>query len=98
MLLHLVSAQEEDVAKAYTTVRHELDAYGGGLEDKPQIVALAQIDVLDDEELKAKSKALAKACGAPPLLISAVTNRGMTEALRALRDVISAAKAGEEQV
>ncbi|ASY64637.1 GTP-binding protein Obg [Sinorhizobium sojae CCBAU 05684] len=97
VLLHLVSAQEEDVAKAYKTVKHELEAYGGGLEDKPQIVALSQIDVLDDEELKAKSKALAKACGSPPLLLSAVTNRGMTEALRALRDVISAAKAGEEQ-
>ncbi|THK38898.1 GTPase ObgE [Ensifer sp. MPMI2T] len=96
VLLHLVSAQEEDVAKAYKTVKHELEAYGGGLEDKPEIVALAQIDVLDDEELKAKAKALAKACESTPLTISAVTNRGMTEALRALRSVISAAKAGEE--
>ena len=31
MLLHLVSAQEEDVGKAYKTVKHELEAYGGGL-------------------------------------------------------------------
>ncbi|MCA1407439.1 GTPase ObgE [Ensifer sp. IC3342] len=96
VLLHLVSAQEEDVAKAYRTVKHELEAYGGGLEDKPEIVALAQIDVLDEDELKIKAKALAKACGSPPLLISAVTGKGMTEALRALRSVISAAKAGEE--
>ncbi|MDW9447734.1 GTPase ObgE [Sinorhizobium meliloti] len=97
VLLHLVSAQEEDVAKAYKTVKHELEAYGGGLEEKPQIVALSQIDVLDEEELKAKAKALGKACGTPPLLISAVTNMGMTEALRALRSVIAAAKAGEEE-
>ncbi|MDK1387551.1 GTPase ObgE [Sinorhizobium sp. 8-89] len=96
VLLHLVSAQEEDVAKAYKTVKHELEAYGGGLEDKPEIVALAQIDVLDEDELKVKAKALAKACGSPPLLISAVTGKGMTEALRALRSIISAAKAGEE--
>ncbi|MEI2299166.1 GTPase ObgE [Ensifer sp. MJa1] len=95
VLLHLVSAQEEDVAKAYKTVRHELEAYGGGLEDKPQIVALSQIDVLDEDELKAKSKALAKACGEQPLLLSAAVGKGMTEALRALRSVIVAAKAGE---
>lgn len=95
VLLHLVSAQEEDVAKAYKTVRHELEAYGGGLEDKPQIVALSQIDVLDEDELKVKTKALAKACGEQPLLLSAAVGKGMTEALRALRSVIVAAKAGE---
>ncbi|KOF18860.1 GTPase CgtA [Ensifer adhaerens] len=96
VLLHLVSAQEEDVAKAYKTVKHELEAYGGGLEDKPEIVALAQIDVLDEDELKVKAKALAKACGEQPLLLSAATSKGMTEALRALRTVIVAAKSGEE--
>ncbi|MGF6173269.1 GTPase ObgE [Ensifer sp. 4252] len=96
VLLHLVSAQEEDVAKAYKTVKHELEAYGGGLEDKPEIVALSQIDVLDEDELKAKAKALAKACGGQPLLLSAATSKGMTEALRALRTVIVAAKFGEE--
>ena len=58
VLLHLVSAQEEDVGKAYKTVKHELEAYGGGLADKPEIVALSQIDVLDADELKAKAKAL----------------------------------------
>lgn len=96
VLLHLVSAQEEDVAKAYKTVKHELEAYGGGLEDKPEIVALAQIDVLDEDELRVKAKALAKACGEQPLLLSAATSKGMTEALRALRTVIVAAKSGEE--
>ena len=40
VLLHLVSAQEENPAKAYKTVRGELDAYGDGLADKPEIVAL----------------------------------------------------------
>ncbi|MBP1873367.1 GTPase Obg/CgtA [Ensifer adhaerens] len=96
VLLHLVSAQEEDVAKAYKTVKHELEAYGGGLIDKPEIVALSQIDVLDEDELKVKAKALAKACGEQPLLLSAATSKGMTEALRALRTIIVAAKSGEE--
>lgn len=92
VLLHLVSAQEEDVAKAYKTVKHELEAYGGGITDKPEIVALSQIDLLDEDELKKKSKALQKACGQPVLQLSAVANVGMVGTLRALRDVIVQSK------
>ncbi|UPA24370.1 GTPase ObgE [Shinella oryzae] len=92
VLLHLVSAQEEDVAKAYKTVKHELEAYGGGITDKPEIVALSQIDLLDEDELKKKSKALQKACGQPVLQLSAVANVGMVSTLRALRDVIVQSK------
>ncbi len=99
VLLHLVSSQEEDVAKAYKTVKHELEAYGGELLDKPEIVALSQIDVLDPAELKKKQKALAKASGQTPLLLSAVVGTGMTETLRGLRDIIVAAQTytGEEE-
>ncbi len=92
VLLHLVSAQEEDVGKAYKTVKHELEAYGGELTGKPEIVALSQIDILDPAELKKKQKALAKASGQTPLLLSAVVGTGMTETLRALRDIIVAAQ------
>lgn len=92
VLLHLVSAQEEDVGKAYKTVKHELEAYGGGITDKPEIVALSQIDLLDEGELKKKTKALQKACGQPVLQLSAVANVGMVGALRAVRDIIVQSK------
>ena len=88
VLLHLVSAQEEKVGKAYATVKKELEAYGGGLTDKPEIVALSQIDILGEDDLKKKAKELEKACGHKPLLLSAVTGAGMLEAQRALRDEI----------
>ncbi|WP_028746527.1 GTPase ObgE [Rhizobium mesoamericanum] len=94
VLLHLVSSQEEKVGKAYTTVRRELEAYGGELGDKAEIVALSQIDVLDEDTLKKKTKELAKACGKTPFQISAATGKGMTEVLRALRDIIVEANAG----
>ncbi|CAN7527219.1 GTP-binding protein [Rhizobium tibeticum] len=94
VLLHLVSAQEEKVGKAYTTVKTELEAYGNDLTDKAEIVALSQIDVLDDATLKKKTKELAKACGRTPFQISAATGKGMTEVLRALRDIIVEANAG----
>ncbi len=98
VLLHLVSAQEEKVGKAYTTVKTELEAYGKDLAEKAEIVALSQIDVLDDATLKKKTKELAKACGKTPFQISAATGKGMTEVLRALRDVIVEANAGVERL
>ncbi|MGN6548463.1 MAG: GTPase ObgE [Pararhizobium sp.] len=88
VLLHLVSAQEEDAAKAYRTVRHELEAYGEGLAEKPEVVALSQIDILDAALREEKAAALEAACGRRPHLLSAVSGEGMTEALRALRDTI----------
>ena len=42
MLLHLVDATTEHAGKAYKTVRGELDAYGGELTDKIEIVAFQQ--------------------------------------------------------
>ncbi len=44
--------------------------------------------MLDEKELKKKAKELEKACGQKPYLISAPIGLGMTDVLRALRDVI----------
>ncbi|GGB03513.1 GTPase Obg [Brucella endophytica] len=95
VLLHLVSAQEEDVAKAYRTVRGELEAYGHGLVDKVEIVALSQIDTLDADARKKKTAALKKACGHAPMLLSAVSREGLEQALRALASVIEEARQAE---
>ena len=97
VLLHLVSATEDDVGHAYKTVRAELEAYGGGLTDKPEIVALSKIDSVTPEDRKAKLKQLAKACGRPPLQISAVSREGMTEVLRQLRRNIVGLDEGAEE-
>ncbi|MBC8129025.1 MAG: GTPase ObgE [Rhizobiaceae bacterium] len=95
VLLHLVSATEEDVGHAYKTVRAELAAYGEGLTDKPEIVALSKIDTLSDTEKAEKLKLLGRACGKRPLAISAVSRDGMTQALRQLRREIVGLKMGE---
>ncbi len=92
VLLHLVSAREEDVAAAYRTVRGELDAYGQGLEEKPEIVALSQADLLDDEERGEKLASLARAAGARPLLLSAATGEGVEDALRMLMRNVEGAR------
>ncbi len=97
VLLHLVSATEEDVAEAYRVVRGELVAYGGGLAEKPEIVALSKIDTLAEDERKKKLKQLHKACGSPPMALSAVSREGIEAALRALVKTIDADKAQEAE-
>jgi GTP-binding protein len=88
VLLHLVSAREENPAAAYRTVRGELEAYAHGLAGKPEIVALSQADTVDAAERKKKAAALKKAAGRAPLVLSAATHEGLEEALRALMEVI----------
>jgi len=88
VLLHLVSAREDDVAKAYHIIRGELKAYGHGLVDKPEIVALSQCDIVSDEKRREKIAALKKASGAKVLALSAVTHQGLDEVLRAVLSMI----------
>jgi GTP-binding protein len=95
VLLHLVSATEEDVAGSYATVRRELGAYEHGLAEKPEIVALSKVDTLTEEEREEKLAALRGVSGGPVLALSAVTREGMTEALRALRAEIAGLSAGD---
>jgi GTP-binding protein len=84
VLLHLVDANEADVAGAYRTVRSELEAYGAGVTDKPEVVALNKADTLDEELLEALAADLEAECGRPPLLLSAATGAGAAEVLDAI--------------
>jgi GTPase len=84
VLLHLVDATLDDVAEAYQIVRGEVEAYGAGLVDKPEIVALSKADAVPKDEMKKKVRALKKAAGAAPLIVSAASGEGVKEALRAL--------------
>ncbi|HEX8215135.1 MAG TPA: GTPase ObgE [Allosphingosinicella sp.] len=84
VLLHLVDANNEDVAQAYRIVRDELDNYGAGLEDKPEIVALNKADTLDDELLDALADELEAECGQRPFRLSGATGQGAQPVLDAI--------------
>jgi GTPase len=88
VLLHLVDGTIEDAAIAYKTVRAELGAYGEGLREKPEIVALSKADALTPEQLKRQSARLQRAAKAKPLVVSAATGLGVSEVLRALLRII----------
>ena len=96
VLLHLVDANVEDVAEAYRIVRDELDAYGAGLEDKPEVVALNKADILDDEMLDALADELQAECGKRPLRLSAATGAGADEVLNAILAHLGAQAMAEE--
>jgi len=83
-LLHLVDATQEDVATAYKTVRAELEAYGGVIASKPEIVALSKIDALTPKKLESQMKKLQKVTKKKPLALSSHSRKGVAEALRAV--------------
>ena len=92
VLLHLIDGTQADPVETYRTVRAELEGYGGGLVDKPEIVALNKMDAMTPQAKTSRIKALARAIGKEPLLISGATGEGMPQALRALADTIKAAR------
>jgi GTP-binding protein len=92
VLLHLVDGTTEHAGKAYKTVRAELDAYGHGLAEKPEIVALNKADALTAEELREQIARLKRAAKKTPLVVSAATGAGVPEVVRALRKAIDGAR------
>ena len=89
-LLHLVDAAGDDPMAAWRTVRDELAAYGQGLADKTEIVALSKCDLLDAAAV-AEARGQLKDAGAGEVLaLSAATGAGVPEALRGLAAAIGA--------
>jgi GTP-binding protein len=93
VLLHIVDGTIEDAGLAYQTVRAELEAYGQGLADKPEVVALNKADALTPEQLKQQSARLKRVAEKKPLVVSAATGAGIPEVLRALLRIIDQGQA-----
>ena len=89
VLLHLIDATGEDPVAAYRTIRKELKAYGGGLAEKPEIIALNKIDavpeLVQDQHLRAFKSKIRKT----PISISGATGQGVDAAMKKLLEVIS---------
>jgi GTPase len=93
VLLHLVDAENDDPVEAWKVVREELAAYGAGLEDKPEVLALSRSDLVGEKELAKRVRKLAKAAGKEPFVLSAATGTGIEPVLDAM-----IARLGNEQV
>ena len=96
VLLHLVSATEEDVALAYRTVRTEVEAYGHGLSQKPELVALSKCDTLQSNARAELVARLGKEAGKPVIELSSVTGENIEDTLRQLAALVTRSKSEEE--
>jgi GTP-binding protein len=94
VILHLVDGTLDDVTDTYRAIRRELDLYGHGLAEKPEVVGLNKIDAIDPAAARAKCAALRRVAGSatPVLPISGATGAGVPEALAALFAALSAAR------
>lgn len=92
VLLHLIDSTQDDVVKAYKTIRHELKEYGCGLVKKPEIIALTKIDAIGEELAQDQARILEEATGQKALIISAVAGTNIDQALYKLADIIKLKK------
>ena len=88
VLVHLIDGTLDDVAGAYQTVRREVEAYGGSLAEKPELVALNKADALSDEDKAEKQELLALASGAEVAVISGISGDGLQTLMAVLFGVI----------
>jgi GTPase len=84
ILVHLVDANLDDVAQGYRTVRDELEAYGAGLTDKVELVALNKADTIDAEMAETLAAELRAESGARVFTVSGATGAGVDEVLDAI--------------
>jgi GTP-binding protein len=92
VLLHMVDASQPGPVEQWRTVRDELAAYGGGLAEKPEILALSKCDLVTPQALAARKRALEAASGAQVHIISAATRQGIDPVLDRLMDIAGRAQ------
>lgn len=97
VILHLIDITQDDPAKAYEIVRGELEQYGGGLADKPEIVALNKADALGPELSEDQAKNFEKATGVKPYIISGVSKEGVNSVTYALSNIIQETRRADEE-
>ncbi|MEQ9550821.1 MAG: GTPase ObgE [Coleofasciculus sp. G3-WIS-01] len=82
LLLHLIDATADDPIGDYQTIQAELQAYGRGLSQRPQILAFNKIDAVDSETVELLATELNHLTHVPVFQISAVTQMGLESLLQ----------------
>jgi len=95
VLIHLIDIHGSDPAEAMQVVADELEAYGAGLDEKPRLIALNKIDLVDGELVRAFAAELIAAGAGQVFPISGATGKGMDALLDAVLDHLPAATATE---
>lgn len=94
-IVHLVDGSSEDPLADYQTIRSELETYGGGLTEKPEILVLTKCDALASERISTLQGALQAKSGQRPLPISSVAHQGLKPVLSAVFQHVADRRAQE---
>jgi len=97
VLLHLIDATSEHVVEDFNTIQQELQAYGRGLAERPQLLALNKIDAVDrdSENLEALAIQLNHLSHVPVFLISSATRAGLEPMLQQIWSILDQLSASE---
>ena len=76
VLLFMVPADSDDIAKDYEILLGELTQYNPELLDKQRLLAITKCDMLDDELIEQMRPSLPE--GVPSVFISSVANMNIT--------------------
>jgi GTP-binding protein len=88
LLVHLVDLSPQtgrDPLEDVRVINEELDAYGGGLEDKMQLLVANKADIPEAAENLARLKRFASRRRLPFFVISAATRQGLKELVYAMK-------------
>jgi GTP-binding protein len=88
VVLHLIDGTEAAVVGNYRTIRAELESYGHGLSEKPELVVLNKSDAVSKAGLTRKRRALEKASEQKILVMSAVSGEGVDDVLNAVAQAV----------
>ena len=97
LLLHLIDATSVKILDDYNTIQQELQAYGRGLPERPQVLALNKIDAVDREtqDLESVVKQISDLSQAPVFQVSAVTGVGLEAMLQQVWSILDQLNASE---
>ncbi|MCL2017454.1 MAG: GTPase ObgE [Alphaproteobacteria bacterium] len=84
-ILHIIDGTEPDWVTRYKTIRHEMESYGGGLTDKPEMIIVNKMDAENPEMWKERMTKLKRtARGKTIVSISAAGRIGIHELIAAI--------------
>ena len=93
VLLHLIDATADNPIADYQTIQQELEAYGHGFPERPQIIAFNKIDAVDDETLELITSELQELTSVPLFHVSAVTRAGLDTLTQKIWTILDAESA-----
>ena len=100
LLVHLVDLSPQagrDPVEDWRAINEELEAYGGGLEDKPQLLVANKADLPEAAENLARLRRFAARRRLTLHVISAATRQGLRELVYAVKQALERSERAERE-